>query len=110
MAYLDETRLLELWDQVDSVFARLTEAGASISLSGTNLVLTSAAGTQLSSIDLNGTFVTEQELQQAIGGATSGMISESTANGRFGHSLSLSGNQLKLVNYNGTVISTVTLP
>lgn len=110
MAYLDDNGLQSLWNQVDSIFARLTEAGASISLSGTSLVLTSAAGTQLSSIDLNGTFVTEQELQQAISGATSGTISENTANGRFGNSLSLSGNQLKLVNYNGTVISTVTLP
>lgn len=105
MSYLDDNGLVALWDQIDSIFTRLTEAGASISLSGTSLVLTSAAGGQLSSIDLGNTFATKSEIP-----STDGLISTNTANGRFGNSLNISGNQLQLLNYNGSVISTVTLP
>ena len=114
MAYLDEQRLLELWGRIDDCFARIGEAGGSIGLSGTTLTLYSAAGGALSSVDLGSAFPTSQEvtnqITSAVSGATSGLISASTANGRFGNSLTISGNVLYLINYNGTAIASVTLP
>ena len=110
MAYLDTRGLGDLWARIDSVFARMTAAAGSLVLSGTSLVLRSISGADLSSFDLSQTFATKQYADQAASGAAGGKIAESTANGRFGNSLTISGNQLKLVNYNGTVISTITLP
>ena len=111
MAYLDETRLLELWDKVDAVFARLTEAGASISLSGTNLVLTSATGAELASVPLGDTFATDQELQDAISTGTQGMLTQAAADGRYARSMTYisSTKQLTLRDGNGNALSTVTL-
>ena len=111
MAYLDDNGLQTLWAQVDSIFARLTEAGASISLSGTNLVLTSAAGTQLASVDLGATFATDAEVQQAISSGTSGMLTRAAADGLYARSMTYvsSTKQLTLRDGNGNALSTVTI-
>lgn len=116
MSYLDNVGLQSLWGRTGEVFARKTEAAGSMSLSGTTLYLVAVSGGTLTSINLGSTFATDQELanvkselQSAISSATSGSMSASTANGRFGNSLGKSGDTLMLYNYNGTVISTVTL-
>lgn len=110
MSYMDEPGMNAFWEQVDAIFARMTAAAGSLVLSGTSLILRSISGADLSSIDLAQTFATKEYADNAASGASGGKISENTANGRFGNSLNISGNQLQLLNYNGTVISTITLP
>ena len=111
MAYLDDNGLQMLWNQVDSIFARLTEAGASISLSGTSLVLTSAAGTELASVPLGDTFATDAEVQQAISSGTQGMLTQTAADGRYARSITYveSTKKLTLRDGNGNALSTVTI-
>lgn len=54
MSYMDEPGMNIFWNQIDSVFARLSEAVGSATFSGTVLVLVAADGvTQLGSIDLS---------------------------------------------------------
>lgn len=111
MAYLDTRGLNDLWARIGAVFARLTQAAGSLALSGTSLILTSCAGGQLSSVDLNGTFATDQEVQQAIQNGTQGMLTRTAADGRYARGLTYieSTKQLTLRDGNGNALSTVTL-
>lgn len=111
MSYLDTRGLNDLWDRIGAVFARLTQAAGSLALSGTSLILTSCSGAQLSSVDLNGTFATDQEVQNAISSGTSGMLTRSSADGLYARSLTYvsSTKQLTLRDGNGNALSTVTL-
>lgn len=82
------------------------EAAHALSLSNSSLVLRSVSGATLSTVSLS------TLLSQAVssGIANSGLISANTANDRFGHSLYLNGKKLSLISYDGTALSTVTLP
>lgn len=140
MARLDLGGLRDLWYRIDDIFARLTEAGRSFSWSGTTLTLNSAAGGALDSVDLNSGLASDAEaahslslsnsslvlksvsgatlstvslstlINNAVSSGTSGLMHTSTANDRFGHSLSLNGKRLALISYDGTEISHVDLP
>lgn len=140
MARLDLGGLRDLWYRIDDIFARLTEAAHSFTWSGTTLTLNSAAGGALDSVDLNSGLASDAEaahslslsnsslvlksvsgatlstvslstlINNAVSSGTSGLMHTSTANDRFGHSLSLSGKRLSLISYDGTEISHVTLP
>ena len=90
MAYLDEDGMTALWNQVDAIFARLTEAGGSITFDGSNLALISCSNAQLgTSIPLANTFA---KRNQAVG------------------SLRISGKTLYYDDVNGNNINYVTLP
>lgn len=109
MAYLDSRGLGDLWERIGAIFARLTQAAGSLSLSGTSLILTSVSGGQLSSVDLNTTFATDQEVQQAISSETEGMLTRSAADGLYARSLTYieSTGALTLRDGNGNALSTV---
>lgn len=96
MAYLDEAAMLELWERIDAVFSRLSESGASVGVYGQTITLYNANGAAISSATLPST-------------DTSSLISESTANSRFGTHMDVSGGYLRLINANGAVIGRVAL-
>lgn len=140
MARLDLGGLRDLWYRIDDIFARLTEAAHSLSWNGTTLTLNAAAGNQLSSVNLDSGLATDAQaahslslsnsslvlksvsgatlstvslstlINNAVSSGTSGLMHTSTANDRFGHSLSLNGKRLSLISYDGTEISHVNLP
>lgn len=140
MARLDLGGLRDLWYRIDDIFARLTEAAHSFTWSGTTLTLNSAAGGALDSVDLNSGLASDAEaahslslsnsslvlksvsgatlstvslstlINNAVSSGTSGLMHTSTANDRFGCRLYLNGKSLSLISYDGTILSTVTLP
>ena len=89
MSYLSHNGLTKLWNKVDAVFARLTEAAHSLSWSGTNLTLKSCTGSSLSTVDLR-----------------DGLASDSEA----GHTLSITGRTITLNSVSGTALSSVSVP
>lgn len=133
MARLDLGGLRDLWYRIDDIFARISEALGSISFSGTTLSWNHVNGSSAGSADLGATFATRNQAGSRLGisgrtitlydvnggsngsvtvpeTSTSGLMHTSTANDRFGHSLYLNGKKLSLVSYDGTILSTVTLP
>lgn len=125
---------------LDSVFATDAQAAHSFTWSGTTLTLNSVAGGALGSVNLNSGLASDSEaahslslsnsslvlesvsgatlatvslstlINNAVSSSTSGLMHTGTANDRFGSSLSLNGKRLSLISYDGTILSTVTLP
>lgn len=91
---------------LDSGLATDAQAAHSLSLAQSSLVLKSVSGDTLSTVSLS--TLLSQAVSSGIAG--SGLISANTANDRFGHSLYLNGKSLSLISYDGTILSTVTLP
>ena len=91
---------------LDNTFATDAQAAHSLSLAESSLVLKSVSGATLSTVSLS--TLLSQAVSSGIAG--SGLISANTANDRFGSSLYLNGKSLSLISYDGTVLSTVTLP
>lgn len=128
MSYLDEIGLGQLWQRVDDVFARLTEAAHSMSFNSDNGVLTlfSCTNAELDSEDLDTRYPTKDEAAASlsVSGNTlyikdvsgnyntpSGGINLKTASGAAVR-LGLSGKRLYLIDNNGHEIanSGITLP
>lgn len=140
MARLDLGGLRDLWYRIDDIFARLSEAIGTITFSGTTLSWARANGASAGSINLDSVFATDAQaahslslaqsslvlrsvsgatlatvslstlINDAVSNGTQGLMHTSTANDRFGHSLYLNGKKLSLISYDGTALSTVTLP
>ena len=134
--HLDFSGLNTLWARIGEVFARKTEAGHSLSFNSGNgnVTLRNVNGGSLGSVDLDARYATRGQaastlsrdgntlyLKDVDGGTNStvtlqsvpdvsGFIHASTANARYGHSLSLNGKVLSLISYDGTVLDSVTLP
>ena len=111
MAYLNSRGLDELWERISSLFGRKTQAAGNQTLSGSVLALVAIDGNQLASIDLGATFVTKEELQQAIEDGTTGLLTKTAADARYArsHTYVSSSKQLTLRDGNGNALSTVTL-
>lgn len=137
MSYLNAHGLQSLWDKISSIFTRKTQAVGSGSLNGTTLYLTAVSGGTLSTIPL-GTFATDSEaahnltasgatltltnvngqtlatvdlsgaINSAISSGTSGLITETTANARYGTGFYV-GNDgtLWLMNRNSAALDSV---
>ena len=140
MARLDLGGLRDLWYRIDDIFCRLSEAIGSISFSGTTLSWSRANGAAAGSVNLDSVFATDAQaahglslsnsslvlrsvsgatlstvslstlINNAVSNGTQGLMHTSTANDRFGRRLYLNGKSLSLISYDGTVLSTVTLP
>ena len=67
MSYLDEIGLGQLWQRVDDVFARLTEAAHSMSFSDGVLTLFSCTDGELDSEDLDSHFANHDEAVNYLG-------------------------------------------
>ncbi len=132
MAWLDDIGLGQLWDRISSVFARKTEAGGSLGWDGSNLTLNSVAGGSLGSVDLNNGLATDSQAGHSLGkngttitltavdntpltgvdissmlsGATSGLVSETSAVGN----ITISGKTMTLWNAKGQRMKDITLP
>ena len=128
MSYLDEIGLGQLWQRVDDVFARLTEAAHSMSFNSNDgvLKLFSCTGGELDSEDLDTRYPTKDEAAASLelSGNTlyindvsgnhntpTGGVNLKTASGA-AVSLGLSGKRLYLIDNNGNEIanSGITLP
>ena len=126
MSYLDEIGLGQLWQRVDDVFARLTEAAHSMSFSNGVLTLFSCTDGELDSEDLDTRYPTKDEAAASLelSGSTlyindvsgnhnapTGGINLKTASGA-AVKLGLSGKRLYLIDNNGHEIanSGITLP
>lgn len=128
MSYLDEIGLGQLWQRVDDIFARLTEAVGSMSFnSGTGvLTLFSCAGGELDSEDLDTRYPTKDEAAASLelSGNTlyindvngnhntpTGGVNLKTASGA-AFSLGINGKTLYLKDASGNMIqnSSITLP
>lgn len=93
---------------LDGVFATDAQAAHSLSLSNSSLVLKSVSGATLSTVSLS--TLINNAVSSGVSSGTSGLMHTSTANDRFGRSLSLKGKRLALISYDGTEISHVDLP
>lgn len=126
MSYLDEIGLGQLWQRVDDVFARLTEAAHSMSFSNGVLTLFSCTNGELDSEDLDTRYPTKDEAAASLSvsgntlyikdvsgnyNAPTGGINLKTASGA-AVGLGLSGKRLYLIDNNGHEIanSGITLP
>lgn len=67
MSYLDEIGLGQLWQRVDDIFARLTEAVGSMSFSDGVLTLFSCANDSLDSENLDNYFASHDEAVNHLG-------------------------------------------
>lgn len=132
MAWLDDIGLGQLWDRISSVFARKTEAGGSLGWDGSNITLYSVTGGVLDSENLDsglatdsqagnrlgkngttitltavdGTSLTGVDISSMLSGATSGLVSETSAIGN----ITISGKTLTLWNAKGERMKDITLP
>ena len=126
MSYLDEIGLGQLWQRVDDVFARLTEAAHSMSFSNGVLTLFSCTNGELDSEDLDTRYPTKDEAAASLElsdntlyindvsgnhNAPTGGVNLKTASGAAVR-LGLSGKRLYLIDNNGHEIanSGITLP
>lgn len=85
-----------------------SKAGHSLGASGMTIILYNGNGSQISSASI-ATAITSA-IDSAVSDGTSGLISQSSADRRYGRSLHVSGKQLQLLDNYGNVLSTVTLP
>ena len=118
MTRLDLSGLRDLWYRIDDIFARLTEAGGSLSWDNAkNLTLVSCAGGTLNTVNLDNGLATDTEaagdlttsgtygikLKNINGSAIGTAIDLSNLlKGYFGRGLAKSNNKIYLVNGNGS--------
>lgn len=132
MAWLDDIGLGQLADAISSYFARKTEAGGSLGWDGSTITLYSVNGGVLDSENLDiglatdsqaghslgsngttitltavdGTSLTGVDISSMLSGATSGLVSETSAVG----DITISGKTLTLWNAKGQRMKDITLP
>ena len=104
MTYLNKRGLSDLWQRISSIFARKSESGGGLSSSGATIYLISVNGGTLDSVDLS------SAIASAVSSGTTGLITQDSADARYGGSLYLNGKKLSLMSRSGLAISTVDLP
>ena len=132
MAWLDDIGLGQLADAISSYFARKTEAGGSLSWSGTNLTLNAVTGDSLGSVNLDSGLATDGQaahtlslensslVLKSVSGGTlstvslaaliSGAVSDGVGSINYGRYLDINGKTLTLRDQHNNVLDSVTLP
>lgn len=100
MSYLDEIGLGQLWQRVDDVFARLTEAAHSMSFSDGVLTLFSCTDEELDSENLDSHFANHDEAVRNLGVSNGRLYAYDCNGNQNGNSINLkSASGVSDINY-----------